>query len=211
MHDVILIGGEDRRDGERRQAAEEVAEKLERTFAGPGTSVDITVRKKGKYQMAATLTDDLTDWFDTAPVHVVVSVFFLKHLPDYNLTPVAKDAFWVVVGQLATTDRHGRYVHMQGSGEIPITQEVIAKGCHVSRQTASGGMQQLMERSFLWKAGRGRYQIHPHLLYFGSAEKQSEAIGYAKAHRKDGELPDIPRPGAEVVLLTAKGVKRIIA
>ncbi|MEV6401111.1 replication/maintenance protein RepL [Streptomyces sp. NPDC051907] len=159
----------------------------------------------------ATLTDDLDDWLQTAPVHVVVSVAFLHYLPQYTLTPVAKDAFWVVVGQLATTDARGRYIHMQGPGEIPINQQEIAKGCRVSRQTASGGMQQLMERAFLWKAGRGRYQIHPHLLYFGSAERQAEAIGYAKANRKDGELPPIPRPGAEVVLLTDKGVRKFIA
>lgn len=209
MHDVIVLGGEDRRDAEQVTAAQEAAEHLGQRMA-PGTSVDITIRKPGRYQMA-TLTDDLAEWFDTASVHVVVSVAFLKHLPAYNLTPVAKDAFWVVVGELATTNPRGQYVHMAGPGEVPITQDVIAKGCKVSRQTVSGGMQQLMERSFLWKAGKGSYQIHPHLLYFGSAEKQSEAIGYATARRKDGTLPPIPRPGTEFVIITPKGVKTVIA
>ncbi|MFE2934906.1 hypothetical protein [Streptomyces sp. NPDC059278] len=209
MHDVIVIGGEDRRDEERIEAAEAAAEHLREQLA-PGSTMEVTFRKPGRYQMA-TLTDDLDEWLQTAPVHVVVSVAFLRYLPEYNLTPVAKDSFWVVVGKLATTDTKGRYVHMQGSGEIPITQDVIAKGCRVSRQTASGGMQQLMDRSFLWKAGRGRYQIHPHLLYFGSAEKQAEAIGYAKATLSGGDLPPIPRPGAVIHRITPKGVKKIIA
>jgi len=210
MHDVIVLGGEDRRDEERITAAQEAADHLSKRLA-PGESADITIRKKGRYQMAATLTDELGEWFDTASVHVVVSVAFLRHLPQYNLTPVAKDAFWVVVGELAARDARGRYKHFQGPGEIPITQEAIARECRVSRQTASGGMQQLMERSFLWKAGRGKYQIHPHLLYFGSAEKQSEAIGYATARRSDGELPPIPKPGTEIVIMSARGVKKVVA
>lgn len=215
MHDVIVLGGEDRGDEERITAAQEAAEHVGRTL-GPGTSVELTIRKKGSYQMA-TLTDELAEWFDTAPVHVVVSVAFLKHLPKYNLTPVAKDAFWVVVGKLAETNDRGQYIHMAGPGEVPITQDVIAEGCGangVSRQTASGAMQQLMERSFVWKAGRGKYQIHPHLLYFGSAEKQSEAIGYATARRKDGKLPALPRPGTSIVILSTGargGVKTVIA
>jgi len=215
MHDVIVLGGEDRRDDQRITAAQEAAEHVGRTL-GPGTSVELTIRKKGSYQMA-TLSDELTEWFDTASVHVVVSVAFLSHFPRYNLTPVAKDAFWVVVGKLAETNPRGQYIHMQGPGEVPITQDVIAQGCGakgVSRQTASGGMQQLMERSFLWKAGRGKYQIHPHLLYFGSAEKQSEAIGYATARRKDGKLPPIPVPGTEIVIMSVGargGVRRVIA
>ncbi|MFC4328285.1 replication/maintenance protein RepL [Streptomyces andamanensis] len=161
--------------------------------------------------MAATLTDELSDWFDLAPVHVVVSVAFLGYLPHYNLTPLAKDAFWVVVGKLAERDDRGRYVHMQGPGEIKITQDNIAKQCRVSRQATSGAMTQLMDRAFLWKAGRGAYQIHPHLLYFGSAEKQAEAIGYAGAKRRDGQLPPVPKPGVEIVIMNTKGVKTITA
>lgn len=210
MHDVIVLGGEDRRDADRITAAQEAAEELADRLS-PGESADITIRRKSRYTMAATLTDELGEWFDTASVHVVVSVAFLRHLPQYNLTPVAKDAFWVVVGELAARDSRGRYKHFQGPGEIPITQDVIARECKVSRQTASGGMQQLMERSFLWKAGRGKYQIHPHLLYFGSAEKQSEAVGYATARRADGELPLIPKPGTEIVLIGSRGVKKVIA
>lgn len=210
MHDVIVIGGEDKKDEERVTAAQEAAEHLGQRLA-PGTSVDITIRKPGRYQMAATLTDELSEWFDTAPVHVVVSVAFLGFLPEYNITPVAQNAFWTVVGRLAERDGRGRYLHMQGPGEIHITQDQIAKKCKVSRQTVSGGVGQLMDRAFLWKAGRGAYQIHPHLLYFGSAEKQAEAIGYAAAKRKDGQLPPIPKPGAEIVVIKGSGVSRIIA
>lgn len=209
MHDVVVIGGEDQRDEERLSNINDAVEKLDRVVE-PGSSLEVTFTKKARYQMA-TLADDLDDWLQTASVHVVVSVAFCHYLPQYNLTPVAKDAFWVVVGQLADTDKRGRYIHMKGSGEIPITQVEIAKGCRVSRQTASGGMQQLMERSFLWKAGRGRYQIHPHLLYFGSAEKQAEAIGHAMALRPDKQLPPIPRPGAEVVRMDKRGVHKFIA
>lgn len=212
MHDVILIGGEDQKDEERISNIAEAVEKLDRVVE-PGTNLNVTFTKKARYQMAAapTLSDDLDDWLQTASVHVVVSVYFLSVLPQYHLTPVAKDAFWVVVGQLANVNNRGQFIHMAGPGEIPITQAEIAKGCKVSRQTASGGMAQLMERSFLWKAGRGKYQIHPHLLYFGSAEKQSEAIGYARSKRPDGELPPIPRPEAEVVVISNKGVRKFIA
>ncbi len=210
-HDVIVIGGEDRRDKQRIEvAAQEAAAALESELK-PGSAVDITFRKPGRYQMA-TLSDELKGWFDTAPVHIVVSVPFLGFFPRYNLTPVAKDAFWTVVGRLAETDASGRYIHMQGTGEIAISQSEIAEACRVSRPTVNGGMRMLMDRAFLWK-GRKRavYQIHPALLYFGSAEKQAEAIGYAKANRKDGELPPIPLPGQELVLLSPKGVKTIIA
>lgn len=159
----------------------------------------------------ATLNADLEEWMDTAPVHVVASAAFLGSIPQYNLSAVAKDAFWVVVGRLAAKDAQGRYINMQGTGEVAIRQDEVAVGCRVSRPTANGAMQGLMERSFLWKSGRGKYQIHPHLLYFGSAEKQAEAIGYAKARLKSDDLPPIPRPGTEVAIITTKGVKLIVA
>lgn len=211
MHDVIVIGdgGGGREDKERTAAAEAAAEHLDRALT-PGASLQVTFKKAGRYQMAA-VEHTLDGWLETEPIHVVVSVAFLKYLPKYNLPPLAKDAFWVMVGQLANTDERGRYIHMHSTGEIPITQDQIAELLHVTRWSANGAVQRLMERYFVWKSKKGKYQIHPQILYFGSAEKQAEAIGYAKANRKDGELPPIPYPGREVVLMNSRGVKKIIA
>ncbi|MGW1431413.1 hypothetical protein ACWD6K_22710 [Streptomyces sp. NPDC002431] len=49
-------------------------------------------------------------------------------------------------------------------------------------------------------------------MYFGSATRQDEAIGYAKAHFEDKKLPVVPEPGAVIAHeITAEGVADIRA
>ncbi|WP_148710327.1 replication/maintenance protein RepL [Streptomyces sp. 3211.6] len=190
----------------RVQVAEAVASLIQ-----PGESADITIRRRGPYTMLVT-TDAAMTGDDSGPIHVVVSLDFLRHLPDYNVGSLAKDTFWKIVGALAEVDENGRYLHMNENGEVAIKQDELAAALGVSRRSVNTAVGQLMERSFIWKSGRGRYQIHPYILYFGTSTAQARAIGYAEAKRKDGKLPPIPRPGAVIARqISEDGVTDVIA
>lgn len=149
----------------------------------------------------------------TGPIHVVVSMDFIRFLPQYDLTSLAKDAFWTIVGRLGEYDEdRGEYPYMNAYGEVKIRQDEVAGMLGVTRRSINPAIGQLMDRNFLWKAGRGRYQIHPHILYFGSSHAQAEAIGYASARFDDHELPGVPRPGDVIAKeLTENGVTDILA
>ncbi|MFF3732618.1 hypothetical protein ACFYXM_20390 [Streptomyces sp. NPDC002476] len=206
-----------RRDAARQrrvrvpQSLEKVTEEAKRVIR-PGEDVDVTIRKRGPYRMLA--TDPMEDVFEnqTEPMHVVVSLGFIARLPRYNLPSLSKDLFWTIVGLLAEKDEHGQYVHINRHGEIAVTQDQLARMLGVKRPTINVAIGHLMARNFLWKTRRGKYQLHPLLLYFGSATRQDEAIGYAKAHFEDKELPVVPEPGSVIAHeITPDGVTDIRA
>lgn len=81
------------------------------------------------------------------------------------------------MGALAEVDESGRYPHMNENGEVAIKQDEMAASLGVSTRSISTAVGQLMERSFVWKSGRGRHQIHPYILFFGTSMAQACAIG----------------------------------
>lgn len=144
--------------------------------------------------MAAIMEDECEE-YETSPIHVAVSLEFLRCLPHYRINSMTKDVFWSLVGLLSERDEDGRYVHLNAFGEVKVKQEDLAKLMELSVRSVNRAMVELMKRNFVWKSGRGKYQIHPEILYFGTSNAQLTAKGYASARRKDGRLPAIPAPG----------------
>jgi biotin operon repressor len=193
------------------EEAVDVLHNLLNSGASGSLEATFTARKRANYEMfglehgEGTAKEEGRDMtvavelpHSTSPIHASVSMAFISCLPRYNLTETAKDIFFVIVGSLAQTDSKGRYIYLNTYGEVQITQQRIADVLGIHRTSVARSIPSLVDRGFCWPSGRGKYQIHPHILYFGSADNQQQAIGYATGNHPSKRLPTIPTPGTPV-------------